>query len=207
VLASLLIVPAGGAAAAGDTAGGGAAAGDTAPAVPGRGVVWLTMETTGSRERVRLFAPLEWLALIDGEGDLRKRAMVEGIAIDPDALWETHRSLPLGTARELERGVTSEGDPYVLGVRCDSVTREAAGKLHVLTRNAEGKVSDVRFPLDLPALFTHLLSSFQFHVEEGGEQADVRMPARDELLRLGSYGTFTLIEVWKPDEQVKISIE
>jgi hypothetical protein len=173
----------------------------------GRAVVWLNLETNGEGERVRLHAPLEWLATIDDEGELEKRATVEGIMIDPSALWKLHRDLPLGQAREVQRGVTSEGNPYVLGVRCDSVSTEAQGRLHILTRDEEGDVADVRFPLDLPALFTHLLSTFRFHVEEEGERADIRLPARDELLRLGSYGTFTLIEVWKPDEQVKIAIE
>lgn len=173
----------------------------------GRGVVWLHVETKGDSERVRLRAPLEWLASIDDDGALQKHATVEGIAIDPTALWKAHRDLPLGQALELQHGVTSEGDPYALWVRCDSVSADAQGRLHILTQDENGKVSDVRFPLDLPALFAHLLSPLGFHLRQEDDVADIRMPARDDLLRLGSYGTFTLLEVWKPDQQVRIAID
>jgi hypothetical protein len=171
------------------------------------GVVWLTLDSSGQEERVRFAAPLEWLASIDDE-EFQRKARVAGIHIDANALWKEHRRLAIGSSLEVERGTTEDGEPFVVFLRSLSPHSKAAeGKLHIMSRDKEGQVADIRFPLDLPALLANLLSFLDVDVEVVGKGADVEIPARAALRKLGDYGPFTLLEMMGTDGQVEISIE
>jgi len=186
------------------------------PAIPtidagARGVIWLAVDTEGPDSRARVRAPLEWLASIDDQGD-GATIRVEDVTLDCVRLWEDYRDLAVGETREIDRGTRPDGEHYVLRVHSRSPNEERAeGKVHVLARDPAGKMTDVRFPLNLTGLLRNLgemIGSWFGAKAELSQDDRHKIERIPDLARLAGYGPFTLLELQEADgSRVKVAIE
>jgi hypothetical protein len=181
--------------------------GDDASAEPG--VVWLTFESETPEQMIHFMAPLEWLGGSSWGED--RTVEIDGLKVDLVSLWEKYRSLPAGKQIEIEKGRTNDGTPYVLHVLSKPPSEKVAeGKVHILARDDNGEVIDLRFPLNIPALVIRLLFSLPIFGSEDqfdGDSAVDRYPPLKELQKLGGYGPFLLVEVIQEQPQLKITVE
>lgn len=177
------------------------------------GVVWLAVSSKGETEKVELRIPLEWLANVDREGHSEIRFDDE--TVDCTELWLAHKNLPVGESREVRRGVTEDGEDYILRVVSDAPSsRPAIGKVHIMTWDRDGESVDIRFPLDLTGslqqigsfvggLFGADTSSRTITRSHGLEKDEL-----GDLKKLGDYGPFVFLESNKADgSKVRIAIE
>jgi hypothetical protein len=183
------------------------------PAHAGPGVVWLSAHSQGHDEEVRVRVPLEWLANAENEGHSEIR--LDDETLDCTQLWRDYRDLPIGESREVRRGVTKDGESYIVQVSAEGrSSKHCEGKVHILTRESDGESTDVRFPLDLGGLLQQLgslVGSFfgdddPRHMTARGHEIDAAKIGN--LKDLGGYGPFVFLQATEADgSKVKISIE
>ncbi|MBD3162627.1 MAG: hypothetical protein GF346_09680 [Candidatus Eisenbacteria bacterium] len=172
--------------------------------------VWLKIDSESERQTVRFSGPLEWLATAGWDADADRRITVEGIRLDLRRLWRTHRDLAAGEEREIDRGITEQGEPYVVRVTgAPDAQRPAEGKMRIMIRDEEDEVTDLRFPLNVASFLTSLLGSFPlFGQVEEEEQRRIRdFPPFRALEALDAYGPFVLFEVTDVKPRARIAIE
>ncbi len=171
------------------------------------GVVWLVCDVSGkSPATIRL--PLEWLAACDRKGTLR---IEEGEPLHCAELWNQYKDLGVGESHEVRRAVSDEGEPYVLRVESLSPWHGSMqGRVHVVTKDREGKKVDIAFPLDIPKLVETIANVFGGFF--GGDSlhvrvSDVSISNAADLKRLADYGRFVFLETGDSDSNVRITIE
>lgn len=177
------------------------------------GVVWLTAHSEGKGEETVVRIPLEWLATVDQKG--KSEIRFDDATIDCHELWVTYKDLPVGESRDVRKGTTEDGERYVARVVSERPsTKNAEGKIHILSRDREGKTTDVRFPLDLTGLIQKLgdfVGSFlgtESGVHSTKSVAEFDINQIGDLKKLARYGPFVFLQSRESDgSRVKISIE
>jgi hypothetical protein len=173
------------------------------------GTVWLTGTIEGQGEGGRFKIPLEWLAAVDNaEADTIR---VEDVVVNAAELWDTHKALPVGESKQVRKGVSKDGMAYEVVVVSEALSpQKAAGKVRILNKDKNGKVTDIGFPLDIPGLIQTVANAL-FRVEGGQSKItahSVSMNNPADLRRLADYGPFTFFEGGELDSShVKIWIE
>jgi hypothetical protein len=177
------------------------------------GVVWLTAHSEAKDEETVVRIPLEWIASADREG--KSEIRFDEVTIDCDELWLAYKDLPVGESHDVKRGTTDDGEDYVTRVVSEKPsTKKAEGKVHILSRDRDGKSTDVRFPLDLTGLMQKLgdlIGSFfgtGSGVHSTGTAAELDIKQIGDLRSLADYGPFVFLQSREADgSRVKISIE
>jgi hypothetical protein len=175
-----------------------------------RGTIWLTADIKSPKGRAEIRLPLEWLA--STRTSERPTLRVGGVRLDCLELWRKYESLPAGESRDVEDGMTKEGEHYVVRVASDiPAAKPADGKVRILNRDESGKDTEVGFPLSFAKVLdgiTNLVPNWIDDDEAKELESDGLSLSGDiEFTRLADYGPFTALDARDAKSRVRIRIE